>query len=658
MIRVSILFISIFLTLDCIAQDQDPKIDSLKSVLATQKDDSTKVNTLISIGTHYLSSDIDKAMNYGIQAQELAQNIDFVIGEAYALKLLGMGYNTSAKYPEADAKFKESLQLFESINFEDGIANILNNLGSNYFLMADDAKSIDYHLRSLRVSEKINNKLRIATNLTNIGTVYANKAATNNKSIGYFLRALKTFQEIEYERGIGVVSMNIGESYFKEQVYDSALTFFEIGIKIFEGDAYSAFGLSYVGEIYAEQKDFERAFKVHNEAIEITEKLGAKQDLAVSLISLASTLEKKGDHIESIETYRRAQKISEEIGALQEVKKTYEALSQAYARLGDFKNAYTYEALLTSIKETLYNTDEDKKIQALQFTFDIDKKENEINLLTKDKELQQATIQRQRIMNWAAGITGFLLLLMALGILNRYKYIKRTNKIIQNERDRSKELLLNILPEETAYELETNGHAQTRFYENVTVLFTDFKGFSTIAGKLSPQDLVAELNDYFMAFDDIVEKYDLEKIKTIGDAYMCAGGIPVVNETHALNAVEAALAMQEYMKKKIDERAAKGEQGWELRIGIHTGPIVAGVVGKMKYAYDIWGDTVNVASRMESNGEAGKVNISSATFNQIKDNYACLHRGKISAKNIGEVDMYFIENEIISQPVEIDNAEV
>ena len=355
-------------------------------------------------------------------------------------------------------------------------------------------------------------------------------------------------------------------------------------------------------------------------------------------MSLAKTQKKKGDLLKSIETYRRAQQISEQINARQEIKKSYEALAESYAEVGNFKNAYQYETLLTSIKDSLYNNDEDKKIQQLQFNFDLDKKEAEI-------ELQDATIQRQKIINYAVGISGFLLLLMAVSSYNRYKFVRKTNKIIKDERDRSKELLLNILPEETARELETNGHAQTRYYESVTVLFTDFKGFSTIAGKLAPQELVSELNDYFGAFDEIVGQYGLEKIKTIGDAYMCAGGIPVVNDTHPLNAVEAALAMQAYMQKKNEERILKGEERWELRVGIHTGPVVAGVVGKKKYAYDIWGDTVNIASRMESGSEPGKVNISSATYAFIKEKYECTYRGKISAKNIGEVDMYFVHEE-------------
>jgi len=323
----------------------------------------------------------------------------------------------------------------------------------------------------------------------------------------------------------------------------------------------------------------------------------------------------------------------------------------AYAKTGNYKKAYTYDTMFGSIKDTLYNTANDKKVQQLQFNFDIGKKEAEIDLLTKDQALKEATIQRQRIVNYAAGTTGFLLILVIIGFYNRYKYVRKTNKIIKNERDRSQELLLNILPEETARELEADGVAQTRYYESVTVLFTDFKGFSTIAGQLSPQDLVAELNDYFIAFDEIVEKHNLEKIKTIGDAYMCAGGIPTTNDTHAIDAVRAALAMQDFMQKRIEERNQKGLVAWELRIGIHTGPIVAGVVGKKKYAYDIWGDTVNVASRMESNGAPGKVNISSATYQEIKEHYECVHRGKVSAKNIGEVDMYFVGEEVKVQLV-------
>ncbi len=202
-----------------------------------------------------------------------------------------------------------------------------------------------------------------------------------------------------------------------------------------------------------------------------------------------------------------------------------------------------------------------------------------------------------------------------------------------------------------AVELQNTGQATPRFYENVSVLFTDFVSFSKIAETLSPQQVVEELNEFFIAMDNIIEKYQLEKIKTIGDSYMCAGGIPTVNQTHPVAIVKAGLEILEYLNIKNTIREKTGLTKWELRIGVHTGPLVAGVVGKKKYAYDIWGSTVNIASRMESNGQPGMLNISAALYEQIKDRFDCTYRGKIYAKNVGEIDMYFVNKEIIPEIV-------
>ena len=638
-VRFSIFAFLFFSFLTSLSQEADPAIDSLKDIIRTQGEDSSKVNTMVELGTLLLTSDLNEALRYGNEATDLAEKINFEKGLGFAFKLVGLVNAYQNNFPEANAQFMASLAVFRKIDFQEGVSSMLNNLGSLNFNMGEDSKAIEYYLESLKIAEDIDNKLRIGTGLVNIGNVYANKEATYAKAVNYFLEALPIFESINYREGIGTATVNIGEIYFKAGADKSALPFLKRSIEMYEGTADAALALSYVGEIYADRKEFDNALDYHKQAIEVTERLGARQYLAQSLLSYAKTLQQKGDLQASVKTYKRAQEISEEIGAKQEVMSAYEALAHGYSQLGDFKNAYRYEYLYSRIKDTLYNTNEDKKIQQLQFNFDLGKKQAEI-------DLQDETIKRQKIVNYAAAITGFLLLLLVVGFYQRYKYTRKTNKIIKDERDRSQELLLNILPEETARELEVNGQAQTRYYESVTVLFTDFKGFSSIAGKLSPQDLVAELNDYFIAFDEIVEKHNLEKIKTIVDAYMCAGGIPTPNDTNALEAVEAALEMQSFMEKRIAERKEQGLVAWELRIGIHTGPIVAGVVGKKKYAYDIWGDTVNVASRMESNGEPGKVNISSATFEKIKDKYECLHRGKISAKNIGEVDMYFVEEKI------------
>ena len=178
------------------------------------------------------------------------------------------------------------------------------------------------------------------------------------------------------------------------------------------------------------------------------------------------------------------------------------------------------------------------------------------------------------------------------------------------------------------------------------MLFADLVGFTKIAEKMSPEELVQELDDCFQAFDEILERHHMEKIKTIGDGYMGAGGLPVPNDTNPNDAVKAGLEILAYLNKQNEKRKLQRKRIWKVRIGIHTGELVAGVIGKNKFAYDIWGDTVNLASRMESSGESDKVNISGATYELVKDFFKCTHRGKVQAKNKGEVDMYFIEEAI------------
>lgn len=236
-----------------------------------------------------------------------------------------------------------------------------------------------------------------------------------------------------------------------------------------------------------------------------------------------------------------------------------------------------------------------------------------------------------------------LVIIIALFIFLRSSSIRRYNKIIKAERDISDELLLNILPASVAEELKRDGAAVARQYDQVSVLFSDFKGFSKIASSLSPADLVEDLDECFKGFDEIVQKAGVEKIKTIGDAYMCASGLPEEDEKHAEKLVQVAIDMQKFLDRWNIRRQALGKPKFEARIGIHTGPIVAGVVGSKKFAYDIWGDTVNVAARMESAGEANRVNVSSSTYVHIKDKYVCRYRGRIPAKNIGEIEMYFVE---------------
>ena len=238
---------------------------------------------------------------------------------------------------------------------------------------------------------------------------------------------------------------------------------------------------------------------------------------------------------------------------------------------------------------------------------------------------------------WFGRLSTYFIQLNA-GAARQLRHTRRDRRTIADERAKSDGLLLNILPASVAEELKAKGKTEPVSFDSATVLFTDFQGFTRIAESLSPHDLVRELDQCFSYFDATVARYNLEKLKTIGDSYMCAGGVPEANRTHAVDCVLAALEIQAFMNGM---KAIKVEQGlpyWELRLGIHTGPLVAGVIGEKKFAYDVWGDTVNIASRCESSGVAGRINISGATHAIVQSFFQCEYRGRVPAKHKGEIE--------------------
>lgn len=229
-----------------------------------------------------------------------------------------------------------------------------------------------------------------------------------------------------------------------------------------------------------------------------------------------------------------------------------------------------------------------------------------------------------------------------------------TRHQLSKERDKSESLLLNILPASVANELKDSGQAKPVRFDSVTVVFTDFVGFTRISERLTPEAVVDELDKCFSYFDQVTERYRLEKLKTIGDSFMCAGGLPTPNTTHAIDCCLAALEIQAFMNQMREIKTRQGFDYWELRLGIHTGPLVAGVVGHKKFAYDVWGDTVNTASRLESGGVPGRINISKSTYDLVQHLFVCEYRGKITAKNKGDIDMYFLNG--IRPEYSIDGA--
>lgn len=636
----------LYLGISQLCLGQTEYVDSLKLVLQNAPADTNRVNTLIEICVSVYRSSPADAIVYGNEARGLSERLGYHKGLALSYKYIGMGHYFQGDYWETVNQWQQSLAAFEAINDKVGISNILNNIGAVYNNEGDDTRALDYYLRSLQAAEETTDTSRMVVASINIGTIYLKNRDTHEKALDYYLSVLPYIETQGSDLALGTVSVNLGEIYYEREDFDTALFYYEKSLEAFQKSNVGniPYAMTSIGRVYMKRGDFQEAIEIQNEAFEIAKKSDAKLEMTATLIGLSDTYTQQGDVKLAITTYKRAERLAEEIGAKNELHDIYMALSTLYSEQSDFRNAYKYQALLTEINDTLYVAANAKTIQSIQFNYELDKREGQIELLTKDKALQEAIIQKQKFVK-NAFIAGFILImLVAFQTLRSYFRKVKTNKILDRQKAEIETLVLNILPSEVATELRTEGSATPRSYESVSVLFTDFKGFTKIASGLAPKELVAELNDFFVAFDEIAVRNNLEKIKTIGDAYMCAGGIPAENSTHFFDAVNAGLEMQEYMHRTNQARASRGQQTWGLRIGIHTGPVVAGVVGKNKYAYDIWGNAVNIASRMESSGEADKLNISAATYELVKDHYNCEFRGKIYAKNVGDIDMYFVNS--------------
>jgi PAS domain S-box-containing protein len=224
----------------------------------------------------------------------------------------------------------------------------------------------------------------------------------------------------------------------------------------------------------------------------------------------------------------------------------------------------------------------------------------------------------------------------------KQKEVNRQKKLAEEQKNMADRLLLNIFPYEIAEQLKVKGYATPKHYRTVSIMFTDFVNFSRLSEQISMRDLIKDLSMYFEKFDQIIKEHYLEKIKTIGDSYMCAGGLPIRNKSNPIDTVLAALEIQKFINDMNVVKESIQQPKWNIRLGIHTGEVIAGVIGKSKMAYDIWGDAVNTASRMESSGEANKINISGSTYKYVCKYFNCTYRGKVEVRNMGEIDMYFV----------------
>ncbi|WP_336515996.1 adenylate/guanylate cyclase domain-containing protein [Pollutibacter soli] len=614
--------------------------DSLRTRLKLQSNDSNKVLTMIELAKFYRGASPDTSLKYSHAAFELAEQLNFRKGVALGNKWIGLHYFDRSEYLQAEEYWTNALQTYREINDQDGISNILNNIGSIYYYLGNYARALEYFLPSLDAAEKIGDKLRIATTTQNIGLIYMSRPVTYDQALIYLKKALKIAEELNDLDNIGSCNTNIGEIYMNMNEDSLAMIHFLTAKKASETNNSTnlPYVLNDIGKLFKRKGDSTEALNWFNQAYNKASEQDSKLFKVESALEMGEIYRLQGNRRGAMQYLNESVSLATEIKAASHLKQVYLSLANLYRDAKDYDNAFRYQQKYSLLADTLFNLSAD----SIQSRFEVGLKEKEIDLLKKDKEFQKLELNRQRFAKNAL-IVGMILVSLIIFILYRdYRNKTRINNILDSQKAEIESLLSNILPEEVAKELRRDGVATPRFYESVAVLFTDFKNFTTLADHMSSQEVVAELNACFIAFDDIVEKYRLEKIKTIGDAYMCASGIPTPYDEYLLNMMKAALEIRQVMKQRNSERIKDGFMPWELRIGIHVGPLVAGVVGKKKYAYDIWGSTVNIASRMESNGEPGEINISETLYMLIKDHYHCHYRGKIYAKNVGEIDMYFL----------------
>ena len=470
------------------------------------------------------------------------------------------------------------------------LCKIIGLLGNCHYYLSDDKSALAAWQEAYGISQNNGDKESMASLLNNLGNGYA--YISDDSSLLFYNRSIALYTELGMTDALPDMYGNISFTY-----YDN----------IGQPDSAYKYALKAL-----------RGYSTQNDSVGICSMWA----------QLGRVLTDLGKPDSALYWAKKALPLARELKSTRIEEPTLDALRFAYYSLGNHEKAYEYSDSLVNFILDRNEVERLALVTEMEAQHEVQMKEKEIEALEQQKADVDRENTRQRVVI-VSSILG-LIMLMFLG----FSTIK--------EKRRSDELLLNILPHSVAEELKKTGKATAQRYESVTVLFTDFVDFSKVSEQVSAEVLVEMIDEYFSAFDKIISTYGLEKVKTIGDSYMAAGGIPEPTAEHAAQVVQAALEMQQHVAALKRRKSKEGKPYFDTRIGVHTGSVVAGVVGIKKFAYDIWGDTVNIAARLEKASEAGKVNISEKTYDLVKDRFNCTHRGKIPIKNLGEIDMYFV----------------
>ena len=536
---------------------------------------------------------------------------------------------------------KKLLYANELINLAEK-SNHIESLHSGYFLKGsalrlkgDLTEALTAYLTSLKYAQKLNDNEKIGEVFLAIGDVYSVNSNHAN-SVLYYNRAIRILRNEKDSLTLGTALLNAGDEYFNADRLDSALLYFQESGKIFDkqkSESGRAYNLGNVGLVYAKKGNNSLAESNITQSINAFERLGNLYPISVYLTYMSDIYMEKGDAASALNYAQRSLQLAQQHKLKEQISGANLKLSELFEQVGKPKESLQFFKSHITYRDSVNNIKSVQKIADLRTNYEVSQKQVEVDLLNQQK-------RNQRIVIFASIISAVLILILAVVLYRRYHFVKETNIIIEKEKSKSDNLLLNILPADTALELKDSGKVKVKKFESATVLFTDFEGFTKVAHSEEPERLVNSIDYYFKEFDKITSKFGIEKIKTIGDSYMCVGGLPVANSDHAINVVRAAKEMVEVTLKEIN--ASDNLIQFKIRVGIHTGSVVAGIVGTKKWQYDIWGDTVNIASRMESNSESGRINLSETTYQEIKNEFPCEYRGMIEVKNRGSLGMYFL----------------
>ena len=639
------------------------QIDSMVSELAKQRDDTNKVRLLNSLSESYMNVDPEQGVKYGMSGLQLASKLGWKKGIASAYNCAASNYYQQSNYDKTLEYYFKALKINEEEGFKLYTAAVTCNIGNVYHDLGDYPKALAYLLKALALDEAGGYKQYTAQVTYNIGGIYYEQN-DYAKALEYNFKALKLSEKLEDNDGIADASCCIASIYDYQKEYAKALEYGVKALRLYEqvenkgGIAYAA---NNIGSIYNHQHNYTEGLAYEFKALKINEALGAEHQIAINLgyigeayINIATDTIKRPTKVHTTEPVHmlympdsliprgknallhkaaeyllRSIKIDSTIGTLDNLQYTYLNLSHVYALLGDYKGSLAAYTLHSLYKDSVYNEAKKTEIMRLGMVrkMGLDSMKN-----ADEKRVIELKFHHQRTYTYM-GIAGILLLAFFSF------FIVKERRKSEEERKKSENLLLNILPGEVANELKTTGSTKAKHYDNVTVLFTDFVNFTNAGERMSPQGLIDELHTCFKAFDEITARYNIEKIKTIGDAYLAVCGLPAADPKHAEHIVAAAKEINIFMQERL---AKLGNKTFDIRLGINSGSVVAGIVGARKFAYDIWGDTVNTAARMEQNSEAGKINISETTYELVKDKFKCEYRGEIEAKGKGMMKMYYV----------------